>query len=647
MLSFETLWGHLSATMLMNGSLDTRQGRKGIEAIERPALPDVAPKGGWKQPGLGWQWLLELALIARAWLARCLEGDDDDRLSCALRFFASGVVDVRDRRPTLIALGASGSFRNSARHKAKSVSEDRKRERRKRKGDAPERDAIRPNSIRECDEEIGFMARALTRCERAPRPEEATVFARLFYQYMRVKVALYGRLVVDPWTTGLRHFLDVVSRDKPYTDVVGEKDALGVARLAAARWEPPLDVARLEVHTVPGSWLEEEPRHDRAASHAWILSFVRSPKPNKEECDESKGAEKWRKHAEKQGVLCRAVCRRIEARPSILKRLRGVSLMDWERNGPVWLFERHLRILVDTSRRIAAENPCLGIHPLRTAIHLGEDFDHQLSGLRQIYEPFVWELIGRGDRIGHALALGIPPERWSKDHPRVLVRPWDRILDVGFVTWAFADRGLGIDAEGVNRLRASAGECLAMVFGDCPGDALEVARHVWLALPVTRPPRGSMTAQATSRWAREVIDRLQKESATGRRALSPSIIVDTAFDLPIVKAVHGFVHRQVAEMQVAVEINPSSNLLVGGFHKIFEQPVFHLADLPIIIGADDPLTFATTLADDYAYAWAGMVLSREITPSQATRRLEEAARNSLRYAFYDNGPSDRERGNGT
>jgi adenosine deaminase len=112
--------------------------------------------------------------------------------------------------------------------------------------------------------------------------------------------------------------------------------------------------------------------------------------------------------------------------------------------------------------------------------------------------------------------------------------------------------------------------------------------------------------------------------------------METALDLPVLNAAHAFVHRQVAEMQVAIEINPSSNLLVGGFRSIFDQPVFHLADLPIVIGADDPLTFATTLSDDYAYAWAGMVLSREISPSEATRRVEEAARNSLRYAF-DNG----------
>jgi adenosine deaminase len=86
-------------------------------------------------------------------------------------------------------------------------------------------------------------------------------------------------------------------------------------------------------------------------------------------------------------------------------------------------------------------------------------------------------------------------------------------------------------------------------------------------------------------------------------------------------------------MQVGIEVNPSSNLLVGGFRAIFEQPVFHFDDLPILISADDPLTFATTLADDYAYAWAGMILPGHITPKDATQRLVDAARNSERYHF--------------
>ena len=63
--------------------------------------------------------------------------------------------------------------------------------------------------------------------------------------------------------------------------------------------------------------------------------------------------------------------------------------------------------------------------------------------------------------------------------------------------------------------------------------------------------------------------------------------------------------------------------------------MFHTDALPVILNADDPLTFGTTLADEYAYAWAGMVVGMGHSPTDATRRLEEAARCSMRYAFTD------------
>lgn len=408
MLPFETLWAHLWTGFLEHGSLDDRRGRAGISAIKPPALPDLAPSGAWKQPGLGWQWALELALLARAWLERRLEGSPNDGAEVrALWRFAHGQVDVDDRRRTLLGLWARDSFASWAHQKVRSALRDRERhlraESRRQDRSGPLGPRAHSSALLESDAEIDFIARALTQCEREHAVERSGMFGRLFYQYLRIKVALYGRLVVDPWTVGLRHFLDVVGRDTPYTQVSGNKNALSAARLAAARCEAPMEVAPLEIHTVPRSWLEDDPGRDRCASHAWILSFVRSPRPDREQSDGRDGASKWRRHSDEHGVLCRAIRRRLEARPSLLKNLRGVSLMDWERNGPVWLFEPHLRRLIDDSRRAAAEHPCLGVSPLRTAFHLGEDFDHVLSGLRQIYEPFAWELIGRGDRIGHAL----------------------------------------------------------------------------------------------------------------------------------------------------------------------------------------------------------------------------------------------------
>jgi len=53
------------------------------------------------------------------------------------------------------------------------------------------------------------------------------------------------------------------------------------------------------------------------------------------------------------------------------------------------------------------------------------------------------------------------------------------------------------------------------------------------------------------------------------------------------------------------------------------------------ISTDDPITFSTTLADEYAYAWAGMVLrdKNPYDPSYARALLDEAAATSMRMRF--------------
>jgi adenosine deaminase len=53
------------------------------------------------------------------------------------------------------------------------------------------------------------------------------------------------------------------------------------------------------------------------------------------------------------------------------------------------------------------------------------------------------------------------------------------------------------------------------------------------------------------------------------------------------------------------------------------------------ISTDDPVTFATSLADEYAYAWAGLVLRADnpYDPAHARALLEEAAATSMRTRF--------------
>lgn len=71
-----------------------------------------------------------------------------------------------------------------------------------------------------------------------------------------------------------------------------------------------------------------------------------------------------------------------------------------------------------------------------------------------------------------------------------------------------------------------------------------------------------------------------------------------------------------------------------------EQPMFRLRPVqqyqstvvPVALCSDDPISFTTRLADEYAYAWAGLV-SGQVAPSYARAWLDEAAATSYRMRF--------------
>lgn len=66
--------------------------------------------------------------------------------------------------------------------------------------------------------------------------------------------------------------------------------------------------------------------------------------------------------------------------------------------------------------------------------HCGEDFYHLISGIRSVYEGVEFLELKQGNRIGHATAIGIPPDRWRENMPEVVVmRKGDWLLDLIFI----------------------------------------------------------------------------------------------------------------------------------------------------------------------------------------------------------------------
>ncbi len=267
---------------------------------------------------------------------------------------------------------------------------------------------------------------------------------------------------------------------------------------------------------------------------------------------------------------------------------------------------------------------------LRLSVHAGEDFVHLLTGLRAVDEPFAWGLMRRGDRLGHALALGRDPDAGSD---RVSLPAWRRLLDLDWAIERVAARRLAVAGGSLASLTAER-RALSRGLG-LEGDAIGL--HAALGRPglvyrllVLQRPADDFEA-LVARWL------------APRGAGSPfdaPVEVDVAAERPLVAALQQDLVEQVARWGTVIEVNPSSNLVIAELGQPVDQPIFRMRPvgpltdhaLPVSVNTDDPLTFASRLADEYAYAWAGLVESG-VSPGHALAWMNEAARAGWRARF--------------
>jgi hypothetical protein len=86
----------------------------------------------------------------------------------------------------------------------------------------------------------------------------------------------------------------------------------------------------------------------------------------------------------------------------------------------------------------AASNRADALKGWHFSIHAGEDYAHPLSGLRHLDETVRFCAMKTGDRLGHALALGVDAESWLERHGDALL-PVDEHVDN--LVWAWHEAG--------------------------------------------------------------------------------------------------------------------------------------------------------------------------------------------------------------
>ena len=541
---------------------------------------------------------------------------------------------------------------------------DRKAEERPRDPCAPDG---RAEWIRqETAKETRRLARAFSHLCPAAAETTDEEYEVLLLQYLRVKTALFGLLVHGPGKRGLRRFVEHFQQIKVYAP---EADRMK----PRAPNEPGLQVRATEYRVATDAWfkthrlrdgeIEERSNAKERPESAWLVHFKRAG------ADPKSGLPLFGDAIRQMDSEADRIIRALNAKPTHLRTLRGVDICGVEEDQPLWVSADTLRRVREHSRNLAGSRPALHLEPLRLTVHVGEDFRSLTSGMRAVAEPFHWNLIERGDRIGHGLALTLDPDQWFGRHRGevLTVKRFDRLLDLAFL--AVYAKKKKHNARQRKWLRKQIIDTVTSIGFEPESsmksdeDVVETTKNLWKSLGC-RSTRRLLTTdrfpdgERHERWMHSYLWHRSVQKRANHEVRIP--VVDDVNDIgddgeeavenlrherDLLKQAHRKLLLEVARWQVCIESNPSSNLVVGSLDAMSAQdflarrPTQEIrkrgATLTWTISTDDPITFSTTLADEYAYAWAGMTMRAKnpVDPAYARALLDEAAATSMRTRF--------------
>lgn len=356
--------------------------------------------------------------------------------------------------------------------------------------------------------------------------------------------------------------------------------------------------------------------------------------------------------------------------PKFCSRVRGIDSANHEIGCPPEVYATAYRFLRGF-RSVEYQRSDLLLkappHLLSATYHVGEDFLDIASALRAIDEAVVYLELRRGDRIGHALGLGVEPD----DHYRtkgqhVLVRKQDRLDDIVWLLYRSRELGVHMDPHLYGKLRREAEVLLQYIYGDCiKEENLHVSLteyHCSMQLRADDPElyrcgeyrRIHLLSEQYDEFMmavdREELDAYRKSSALTKlyyyysygkkEKVKGNEVEDIEITQDYVSLIRSVQHALQCELEcrgIVIECNPSSNVLIGTFDEYTAHPIFrfhnsHLetdpnrlrssAQLHVCINTDDLGIFDTSLEFEYALLYNALSQSHFEDGTKRYREVE-------------------------
>lgn len=353
----------------------------------------------------------------------------------------------------------------------------------------------------------------------------------------------------------------------------------------------------------------------------------------------------------------------------------GLDAASNENNTPVCVFSPIFNLARDGESQTVISRTKNGLlvknRSLSFTFHAGEDFRHMLSGLRRIDEVIDHCHFYVGDRIGHGIVLGLNPEQWAKQNSIVTLPVGEYLEDLLWV-WGNINESQELDTSLLLYLEKKIYEFAEKILKVMNGVTAQLLYKVYLSrFELMKKDKFEMTYDVMKKlepghqlfcykakdvemqsWTFEKLALSIHCSCYLNEFCKPIQISVTERDIKIVKLMQSIVLDKISANGIIVEMNPTSNVMIGEMDSVFGHQVYKLNpverdaihSIMVNVNSDDPTVFNTNVSNELAYLYYGL-LERKIGKEESLRWIDRIRQYGMdtsfvkdmdREAYYEN-----------
>ena len=262
--------------------------------------------------------------------------------------------------------------------------------------------------------------------------------------------------------------------------------------------------------------------------------------------------------------------------------------------------------------------------------HVGEDFRHIVSGLRHIDEVLTHFKYRSGDRLGHAIALGVDIDTWCSNKNIITMPIMEYLEDL---LWMWQNINASKHSKTPENLEFKIMETARKIYHE------QVQQmNVYMLWRVYQSKFDLLSDSArksllssNNRCSLSNGKITSDNNITNKLLCShfcpcfyelynkPIFVQITKEDIKFYKELQSQLLNKVEQMGVYIETNPSSNMIIGDIPSIFDHPILRLNNRGInienlsescamvSINSDDPVVFSTFVENEISYIYYALL----------------------------------------